>query len=372
MEWFDGWPPILWPGLVGLVCYVVVVALLRLGGNRTLAQMDEFDLVVTIANWLARWHRHAERGRSNRRGRRRHCAPRRVAGCRDVDHEPDTTRAPLKAIGIAAAALTLAAAATVDADPKTLHALYSNSVERLRDSPFGRPMWIASTEGDGRLEGEIRALVDHPFTDVEALADPAHWCELLTLLPNIRQCRAAADDRQLLLWFARRFDQPLADTHAVRFDMRIRAVRGAHLEVVLQAPKGPMGTSDYRVELGAVPVDQDRVFVHVRYGYAYGLSARLAAEAYLARRGRDKVGFTVVASDDGGAPVYIGGLRGAVERNAMRLYLAIDAYVDALDESVAQRRDRSLRIWLDAIARYPRQLAEADRSAYLEAKRERL
>lgn len=278
----------------------------------------------------------------------------------------------MTAMGIVAAALTLAAAATADADPSALHALYAASVERLRDSPFGRPLWMASTEADGRLEGEIRAVVEHSFTEVEALTDPAHWCELLTLMANIRRCRAAADDRQLTLWFARRFDEPPADTHPVRFHMRTRAVRGAHLEVVLQAPKGPLGTSDYRVELGAVPVDKDRVFLRVRYGYAYGLSARFAAEAYLATRGRDKVGFTVVASDDAGAPEYIGGLRGAVERNAMRLYLAIDAYLDALDESVAQRRDRSLRTWLDAIARYPRQLAEADRSAYLEAKRERL
>ena len=121
-----------------------------------------------------------------------------------------------------------------------------------------------------------------------------------------------------------------------------------------------------------MPIDTQRVFLRVRYGYGYGLSARLAATGYLATRGRDKVGFTVVGPDGVGAPQYIGGPRGAVERNAMRLYLAIDAYLDALDESAAQRRDRSLRTWLDAIARYPRQLAEADRAAYLEAKRERL
>ena len=264
----------------------------------------------------------------------------------------------MRAMGIVAAALALAAAASADADPRALHALYGASVESLRDSPFGRPLWIASTEADGRLEGEIRAVVGRSFTEVEALTDPTHWCELLTLLPNIRQCRAAADGRQLTLWFARRFDEPPADTHPVRFDMRTRALRGEHLEVVLQAPKGPLGTSDYRVELGAVPVDKERVFLRMRYGYAYGLSARLAAGGYLTTRGRDKVGFTVVL-DGAGAPQYIGGLRGAVERNAMRLYLAIDAYLDALDGSVAQRRDRSLRTWLDAIARYPRQLAEA-------------
>jgi hypothetical protein len=31
------------------VCYAVVVALVRLGGKRTLANVDEFDLVITIA-----------------------------------------------------------------------------------------------------------------------------------------------------------------------------------------------------------------------------------------------------------------------------------------------------------------------------------
>jgi hypothetical protein len=225
----------------------------------------------------------------------------------------------MKAMSILAAALTLAAAATADADPAALHALYAASVDRLRDSPFGRPLWIASTEADGRLEGEIRAVIERPFTEVEALADPAHWCELLTLLPNIRQCRAAPDDRQLTLWFARRFDQPPADAQPVRFEMRTRTVHGSYLEVSLQAPKGPLGTRDYRVELDAVPIENRRVFLRVRYGYGYGLSARLAADGYLATRGRDKVGFTIVGSDNAGASEYIGGPRGAVERNAMRL-----------------------------------------------------
>ena len=44
--------------------------------------------------------------------------------------------------------------------------------------------------------------------------------------------------------------------------------------------------------------------------------------------------------------------------------------VQALDAPAAQRRDRSLRAWLAATERYPRQLAEAERSAYLEAKRD--
>ena len=65
----------------------------------------------------------------------------------------------MKAMSIVAAALVLATVAMADADPKALHALYAASAERLRESPFGRPLWLASSEADGRLEGEIRAVV---------------------------------------------------------------------------------------------------------------------------------------------------------------------------------------------------------------------
>jgi hypothetical protein len=93
---------------------------------------------------------------------------------------------------------------------------------------------------------------------------------------------------------------------------------------------------------------------------------------YLATSGREKVGFTIVGRDAEGRPEYIDGLRGAVERYAMRLYLAINAYLEFVDERPELRRERNLRAWLDTIADYPRQLVEADRAAYFEAKRDRL
>ena len=270
-------------------------------------------------------------------------------------------------IAIVTAGLALAVASAAPAPPSRP----ASTPERLSERSLDQPLRIDSTETDGRLHGEIRAVIEHPFRRVRVLADPAHWCELLTLLPNIRHCRTAADRQQLTLRFARRFDEPVADTHAVRFDVRTRLLDDL-LEIVLRAPDGPVGTSDYRLELTAVPVGEGRVSLRVQYGYAYGLTARLLSRAYLALGGRDKVGFTVVGTDAEGNPQYIDGSRGAVERNAMRLYLAIDAYLDVVDEAPGKRRERSLRAWLDAIAGYPRQLAEADPAAYFEAKREQL
>ncbi len=267
----------------------------------------------------------------------------------------------LWAIGIVAVGLAVAgASAAPPAPPRPAS---------VSETPLDETLRIESTESDGRLRGEIRAVIGHPFHRVSALADPAHWCGLLTFLPNIRQCRAGADGRQLTLQFARRFDEPVADTYAVRFGVGTSLLDDG-LEIVLRAPDGPLGTSDYRLELAAIPAGEGQVSLRVQYGYAYGLIAGLLARAYLATRGRDKVGFTVVGTDAQGRTEYIDGLRGAVERNAMRLYLAIDAYLDAIDEPPGRRREQSLRAWLDAIARHPRQLAEENPAAYFEAKRD--
>jgi hypothetical protein len=254
-------------------------------------------------------------------------------------------------------------------DGEAMQALYAAAGERLDASPFGRPLWIESRGVGGRLQGDIHARVEHPFSRLEAsLGDPAHWCELLVLLPNIRRCRVLGDGRRLQVNFARRFDQPVEETYGVEFELGLEHDDGKFLAVDLDADRGPVGTHDYRVRLQAVPVDGERSFLRVHYGYSYGLSARLAAQAYLATRGRGKLGFTI---DDGsGEP--IGGLRGAVERNAMRLYLAIDAYLDAVDQDPDARHEQAQRGWLAAIAEYPRQLQEADPEAYVEAKRVRL
>ena len=92
----------------------------------------------------------------------------------------------------------------------------------------------------------------------------------------------------------------------------------------------------------------------------------MALRAYLATAGSDKVGFTQDKSDKSG---YVGGMRGTVERNTMRYYLAIDAFLSGLAAPQAQQLEQRLQTWFSATERYPRQLHEVDKNEYLAMKR---
>jgi hypothetical protein len=91
-------------------------------------------------------------------------------------------------------------------------------------------------------------------------------------------------------------------------------------------------------------------------------------QAYLGTSGRNKIGFTVLGKSADGKPEYVGGMRGVVERNVMRYYLAIEAALYAARFPAAQRLQQRLDHWFTATEAYPRQLHEMSRSEYLALK----
>jgi hypothetical protein len=100
--------------------------------------------------------------------------------------------------------------------------------------------------------------------------------------------------------------------------------------VNLSADEGPLGTRDLRITVAAMPADDGKTFLRLSYSYGFGAMARVAMQAYLRTIAHDKVGFTVVGKEVDGEPHFVGGMRGVVERNTMRYYLAIEAYLGAL------------------------------------------
>ncbi|MYZ53825.1 hypothetical protein [Malikia spinosa] len=245
----------------------------------------------------------------------------------------------------------------------------------LADNAFGRPLVLESVQQGDRLSGEIHAVIAQPFA-VAAAALQSHqaWCDILMLHLNVKHCLAlgAGADRRLQIAIGRKHDQPVADAFALGLGYRILASQSDYLALRLEAADGPLGTRDFRIALELTPAPAGGSFMRLSYSYRYGLAARLALQGYLATLGRDKVGFSIVGRVADGSPIYIEGLRGAVERNTLRYYLAIEAYLGALALPAAQRPERRLQAWFDATERHPLQLHELERDDYLAMKRREL
>ena len=141
------------------------------------------------------------------------------------------------------------------------------------------------------------------------------------------------------------------------------------MRVNLDAKEGPVGTKDYRITLEMVALEVERAFVHIQFAYTNGLTSRLATNFYLASAGKDKVGFTQTASAGHDQPQFIGGVRGIAERNTMRYFLAIDAYLSTLSIPQPQRFGESTERWFAATERYALQLRELDHDTYVAMKR---
>ena len=259
--------------------------------------------------------------------------------------------------GLGAATLLAFSGLPAHADSAQLRARHAELRDQLRNNSFGRQLHIDSAESSNTLQGDIYAVLDHPFDKVkEALEDPAAWCDIMLLPFNTKACDATGN--RLAVRIGRKPDQPVEQAFPITFNFRKVAASDDFLQARLGAAEGPFGTRDYRITAQAVPLDNGKTFMHMRYAYGFGGMGRFAMQAYLATAGADKVGFT---SD---------GVRGAVERNAMRYYLAIDAYLDTMHLPAEQQVDRRINAWFSGTERYPRQLREMDRSTYVAMKRQ--
>lgn len=255
-------------------------------------------------------------------------------------------------------------------DAVSLQARHEILRDQMAANPYRRPIQIESSQRTGNLDGDSYALVEQPF----AVAGPAlqgmdHWCDILILHLNIKRCRASTGEAGdiLSLSIGGKHDQLSTESSVVNFRYQESKSGGDYLQVMLDAGTGPLDTSDYRIVLEATAVDVGSTFLHLSYTYAYGVMARLAMQSYLATIGRNKVGFTSTGMTSDGEPIHIRGMRGVVERNTMRYYLAIEAYLGALSVPAPEQTDKRLNDWYTAIERYP-QLHELERDEYLRLK----
>lgn len=256
--------------------------------------------------------------------------------------------------------------------PAGLQAQHAALAPQLARNPFSGPLVLQSEEAARRIDGEVYAVLEHPFARVSAaLTDPVQWCDVLILHLNTKYCRLqqAQGATRLDVRVGKKGPQSLSSASKLDFDWKPPVVRPDYFAATMEAAKGPYDTGDYRLLAEGIPIDAGHTFIHMAYATSYGAASEFAMQLYLGTVARDKVGFTRVSGGSGDAG-YVGGMRGVVERNTMRYYLAIDAYLDSLALPAGQQLDQRLRAWFDATDKYPRQLHEVERDDYLRMKRD--
>ncbi len=256
-----------------------------------------------------------------------------------------------------------------------LNTKYGGLVVELRSNQFKKPIFLDSIEASNQLRGDIYALIEHPFNEVNAaLQLPSNWCDILILHINTKYCKAIlrGDGAELRMRIGKKVTQPIEDAYELALGFRVMQSDRNYLSVKLNANEGPMGTRNYRILFEAIPVQANKTFIHLAYSYEYGLTGGLAMKAYLASVGRNKVGFTLTKDPSDIRPHYIKGMRGMVERNTMRYYLAIDSYLNSLSVPVETRTNKRLQDWFTGSEQYPRQLYEISRNAYFIMKQDEL
>ena len=240
--------------------------------------------------------------------------------------------------------------------------------EQLTKNQYRRPLFLESSESSDKVSSIVYAVLDSPFATVsETLKKPGLWCEILILHLNTKYCHAHSDSN-LEVRIGKKTPQSLSEAFLLDFSYRVSELSANYLSVQLLADTGPLSTTDYQIELQAIPLDGGKTFMYLRYSYGFGVAGRLAMRTYLATVGRGKVGFTQIARDQNFS--YVGGMRGAVERNTMRYYLAIEAYLASLKKAGAAQQSTRFQYWFDATEEYFEQLREVDKIRYIEMKKD--
>ena len=228
------------------------------------------------------------------------------------------------------------------------------SKQRSRDGQAGRFASGGGTDDPGRSDRAAERLTACDAATDQAAADEAR------LRYRHRGVAPVQPDE---------FDQPIEDAYELEFMWRVAATTADYLNVQLSAEDGPLSTKNYRIQVEAIPIDAKRSVIHMSYAYGYGFAARMAMQTYLVTLGRNKVGFSITGRNAEGQPVHVAGVLGLLERNTMRYYLAIDAYLSAYALPPGEQFERRIRDWYARTERYAPQLHEMDQAEYLDMKR---
>lgn len=259
----------------------------------------------------------------------------------------------------------------VFADKNSLLAIYTQLKPTLYNNPYGIPVYISSSDENNTMTGNIYGILNYPFNQLSGAVRPAaNWCDIAPQHLNIKACTFNVADNQCHLTFysGRKFYEKADDVYQLTYLFKLAKQKTDYIHIQLSADEGPAGTSDYRLNIKAIPLDSKRSFIHFSYAYQYNFLTSMGMSTYLATLGRGKTGFSILGKDTQNKPVYISGVRGIIERNSVRYYLAIKSFLETMQLSPEKRFSARISRWFDLTEQYQQQLYEMDKKEYLKYK----
>jgi hypothetical protein len=245
---------------------------------------------------------------------------------------------------------------------------YHKIENELKKNPFEIPFYVESSVSNNVSYVDIYGTSQYPFDIVRnELQVPTNWCEIVLPHIYVRACTYKKVNGTWLLniYNVNKISEPLDAAYQMKFVYRISKLQPKYVDIVLTAHEGSSYTKNHQFEFEAMPLEKNITFIHLRYSFGYSAWGYFLMQIF----GGGKVGFSVIGTDSDGNPVYVGGLRGSVERNVVRYYLAILAYLDTLNIPAEQRFEKRINQWYALTGRYKRQLPEIDKEEYLTYKR---
>lgn len=258
-----------------------------------------------------------------------------------------------------------------EAVPQRFRDYYQELQEAARRGPFGFPLQVRSEERGDAVNAEALGIMDHPLQAFRAVVtEPASWCEFIPLNLNIKACTVQGDGVEPLITLYIGGKGYLAPESASQQPYRfaVRARQPEYVAASLSALQGLMGTRAHQMDFEAASV-AGKTVVALRSSYGQSAASKLVTAIYLATVGRDKVGFSREHIGPDGQASLVKGAQGIIERNLMRYYLVLRAFVDTQGVPVARRFEARLNAFYDLMERYPAQLHEMEKVEYLDVKR---
>ncbi len=257
------------------------------------------------------------------------------------------------------------------ADAHQLLSQYRQFSTNIKPIDKSLPLRIQSNEQDRSLRVDVYGVVSHPYSRVaDALSSPAAMCDFLILNMNVKTCTYMRENRRasMVIYVAGKNYAPLYRTLKIEPYFELQKKSKNYLRVLMASRKGRWGMKEYSVLVEASPYE-NKTLVRFSSNYHASRINKAATTTYLKTFARKKVGFTVVGRNKQGLPEYVRGMRGVIERNAVRSYLALQAYLETASMPPNRRFESRLRRWFELTDVYTRQLHEMHWQPYLHNKR---